>query len=146
MTHALPRWDNDALFRGVGNASTFMPSLMELQRLAQMPDWVAEAPVTHLEPVLKEAVEEDTELSWLSSHVEPDGTYLVNLTASPALNKGGIRRSVWTVLGSIAESHSLVTEKSVPEGTRFEVVTGMPDGEFAAHGHTIRLVLSGSPG
>ena len=141
MAQGAPRWDDDVVGRGVGTASWLLPSLAELQRLAEQPGWVAEAPEAHLAPHLRGAADA-AGLTWLAEHVEPDGTYVVTLGLSEDANKRAIRQKVWQIIGSIAESSSHVVERSSPDGTVFEVVTGQPDGAFAAHGHTLRILIS----
>ncbi|WP_297343956.1 hypothetical protein, partial [Amnibacterium sp.] len=70
----VPRWDNDDVFRGAGTAAWLLPSLAELQRLAEEPGWVAEAPETHLAPHLRAAVDA-AGFTWLCDRIDSDGTY-----------------------------------------------------------------------
>jgi hypothetical protein len=141
MTDDLPRWDGDDVFEGVGTASWLIPSLDQLTRLAARPGWVAEAPETHLAPHLRDAVDA-AGFRWLSDRVDSEGTYEVTLGLDPRATRRAARREAWVVIGSVAEQTSHVVERDLPEGTVFEVVTGAPDGAFAGHGHTVRLIIS----
>ncbi|MCU1472164.1 MAG: hypothetical protein JWQ92_232 [Amnibacterium sp.] len=102
---------------------------------------MAEAPETHLAPHLRAAVDA-AGFTWLSDRIESDGTYAVTVGVSRSVNKRATRQRVWQIIGSIAESSSHVVERTSPDGAVFEVVTGEPDGAFAAHGHTLRLEIS----
>jgi hypothetical protein len=50
-----------------------------------------------------------------------------------------VRAAVRALVGSFAEERSYVRER---DGGLFDVVTGIVDGPFAPHGHTLRLRVS----
>ena len=52
-----------------------------------------------------------------------------------------LRQAAWTILGCIAELSSHVRESREDGGVTFDVVTGSPQGRFAPHGHSVRLVI-----
>ena len=56
---------------------------------------------------------------------------------------GEIRRSIYALVGSVAESASYVRQRRGAGGKlTFEFVTGELGGRFAPHGHTVRFVIA----
>ena len=48
-----------------------------------------------------------------------------------------LRADAYALIGSFAESTTHVAQRSDGDRVVFEVATGQPDGEFAAHGHLV---------
>ncbi|MFC0679995.1 hypothetical protein ACFFGH_19340 [Lysobacter korlensis] len=141
MTEA--RWDDDAEFAGIADASMFVAPLEQLRQLASSPNWIAEEPGTHLGPGLRSAAEA-AGLSWLSDGVTEEGVYEVALAIDRAANRKQTREAAWRVIGAAAEVNSHIAEHGSEDTTVFDVVTGMTPGSthFATHGHTLRVVVS----
>ena len=133
------RWDTDERGEGVADARATLPALEELARLAGTERWVAEDPEAHLLPGLRERIEING-LSLDEVKVEGDGVLRVRLTSGTRLSRREIRQSVWSILGGAVEMTTHVRERNEGDVVRFDVVTGTtPDGEFATHGHTLRI-------
>ena len=62
-------------------------------------------------------------------------------------NRRDIRTAMFVLIGSIAESITVIHELPAEAGRQVEVVTGLvgPDSPFATHGHTVRFRLTVSP-
>ena len=138
-----PRWDGDDRFAGVGDARQHLGALEQLSRLAGTAEWIAEDPGSHLGQHVREAAAE-AGLRWVDDAVLEDATYEVRLSVPAELDRRRLRRAAWRLIGAIAESSTHVREQRSGNVVTFGVLTGMPhdsDG-FAAHGHTVRLVLT----
>jgi hypothetical protein len=61
----------------------------------------------------------------------------------PDDSRRDIRRRAWALVGTIAEPTAIVREHRDGNTVVLEVVTGVPEGsgQFASHGHTLRLTL-----
>ena len=147
------RWDDDERGEGVADASQFAEGASELIAAMRRPNWVAEEPELHLLPHLRRACEA---LSFriLEAHTSDDGVYDVQLCwTGDEVGVGALRASIFSLLGSIAESSSYIRQRrnGTDDGSigmlTFEVVTGMVDElPFKPHGHTLRLsVTAASP-
>ncbi|MFL5967054.1 MAG: hypothetical protein ACJ747_10930 [Gaiellaceae bacterium] len=136
------RWDDDERGRGVGDAGAYAAGASELVEAMDAPGWVAENPDAHLLPHLAAACEA-LPLALRASRTSGDGTFEVELEWRGAPGVGEIRRGIYALVGSIAESASYVRQRRDAEGElTFEVVTGELDGRFAPHGHTVRFVIT----
>jgi hypothetical protein len=140
------RWDTDDRFTGVADASAFAAAVEELADLARRPGWVAEEPEVHLVPHLRGAQVAGLRLSgW---HTGEDGVLEAVAEHRAGESRRGLRRQAWALLGEIAEPAASVRERTDGDSVIFEVVTGIPGGgQFASHGHTVRLTLrpAGTP-
>lgn len=134
------RWDNDERGHGVGTASAHLPAINELAELAGLPDWITEDPEAHLLPGLRRGAEA-VGLTITSFVTNPDGLFVVHVKGAGERSRRDVRQAAWSMLGAVAEPVALVTESRDEDGTTFEVVTGNPQGTFATHGHTLRLVV-----
>lgn len=134
------RWDTDTRGQGVGDARTGVPAIQQLVELANSLNWVTEDPEAHLLPGLQRAGE-GSGLTLTTATVESDGALTIQLTASRMLTRREIRQAVWAILGGVAELSTFVRETGAAETVSFDVVTGVApgDGQFASHGHTLRL-------
>ena len=134
------RWDTDARFVGVTDASAFAAAIEELAALARRPGWVAEQPEAHLVPHLLSAGVAGLRL--LDCTIGDDGVLNVAAECGPDASRHDIRRLAWTLMGTVAEPAASVREHREGDGVVFDVVTGIPEGgPFASHGHTIRLTV-----
>jgi hypothetical protein len=135
------RWDTDDQFAGVADASVFAAAIGELAALARRPGWVTEEPEVHLVPHLRGASAEG--LRRLDYRTGDDGVLDVTAEYSPDDSRRDIRQRAWTLIGTIAEPTASVREHRDGNTVVFEVVTGVPEGsgQFASHGHTLRLTL-----
>ena len=143
----LRRWDTDERGHGVGTAGAYLPAINKLAELAALPDWVSEDPEDHLLPGLRRGAEA-AGLTITSFTTNPDAMFIVHFKGAGERSKREVRQAVWSIIGSIAETSALVTEKRDADGVVFDVVTGTPDGvgPFATHGHTLRLVVDSATG
>jgi hypothetical protein len=135
------RWDGDTRGRGVADATAFVDGAVELVASMRSPDWVAEEPESHLLPHLREA-SEGLPLSLEEERTLEDGTFEVELrwTGEDA-GIGQIRRAVYALVGSVAETATYVRQRRDDSSATFEVVTGIigEDAHFEPHGHALRL-------
>ena len=135
------RWDTDARRHGVADARASLPAIRELEELAATPDWVAEDPESHLMPHLRSGFDA-AGMTITAFAVEASGLLTVRVRAS-ARRPAELRSAMWAVLGEVAELSSHVRESHAGELVVFEVVTGVPPGgEFATHGHTLRIEVA----
>jgi hypothetical protein len=138
---AFLRWDGDIRGRGVGEAGAFANGAEELVEAMRSADWVAEEPEVHLLPHLRAAVE-PLPLELRETRVLDDGTFEVELTwTGNEAGTGEVRRSVYVLVGSVAETATYVRQRRGDDGLTFELVTGSigDDARFAPHGHAVRL-------
>jgi hypothetical protein len=140
MTSLRPRWDTDTRYEGIADASAMAADVERLLEAMQRPGWVTEDPDAHLLPHLERACAGDGS-PWmlLDQRLEAEGVYVVELRhADP--DRSGVERDAVRLLSVIAEHTFHV--RTVNART-YDCVTGMldADGEFASHGHLIRLVV-----
>jgi hypothetical protein len=134
------RWDIDERGRGVASAESAVPDLDRLRAAMLEPDWVTEDPDAHLLPhVRRMCVERGWELTRADV---ADAVLEVEVSAS-ATTVRTPREAAFALLGTFAEASTHVVERSPDVGKDVEifVTTGMleGDGEFAPHGHTVRI-------
>jgi hypothetical protein len=139
----MQRWEGDSKGAGVGDASRFIEGVQQLEEAMQQKAWVAEDPQLHLLPHLMEACERpDSLLTLESTDLAEDGTYMVTLgLREPDTSVGRQRSAVFAMLGEVAETATYVRQRRTETGLSFEVVTGILDGQFAPHGHTLLIRL-----
>lgn len=141
------RWDPDERGIGVGDARAHLGVLDALRRAAVQPGWVAEEPESHLLPHLVRHAAEDSPWVIASTATEADGTFVVDARwAGPAdADRRTIRAAAFGLIGAVAETSTGIHERRGPDGVTFDVVTGVLPGEteFATHGHTVRLRITG---
>jgi hypothetical protein len=138
-----PRWEGDERGYGISDAAALVPGAEELLAAMRESDWVAEQPEEDLLPHLQRACEQ-LPLELAAWGVADDATFEVELrwNGEPGAI-GAIREAVFALAGSIAESASYLRQRR-GEALEFELVTGMlaSDGEFAPHGHAVRLRIA----
>lgn len=139
------RWDSDTRFTGVGDATAVRAAVGALHEICSRPGWVAEDADVHLGLHLRRAcAQEGSPWRWLGGEQQSDGTYVVDLAHRSDDLHAAYRNAV-ALLATIAENS--VAVRRVDRST-VEAVTGMlpGDGDFAAHGHTVRLRIVPDPG
>jgi hypothetical protein len=143
------RWEGDERGDGVADAATFLDGATELIAAMRRPNWVAEQPDLHLLPHLEQACK-PLPLEILAARTMEDGTYEVQLDwRGDESGVGGIRATIFSLLGEIAEPSTYVRQHRTDPGggsgvaLTFDVVTGIVDDvPFKPHGHTLRLTVA----
>jgi hypothetical protein len=140
VTSLRPRWDIDTRYEGIADASAMTHDVERLLDVMRRPNWVTEDPDAHLLPHLRRTCAADgSPWTLLADRLEADGVYVVELRhADP--ESGDVGRDAIRLLSVIAEH--VFSVRTVDAAT-YDCVTGMldGDGEFASHGHLIRLVV-----
>jgi len=110
--------------------------------LAASGGWIAEEPELHLLPHL-EAATATGPLAIRATTTDSDGTFVVELAwvAEGEPRRRDVRAALFVLIGTIAESITVIHEVPAEGGRRLEVLTGLvgADSPFATHGHTVRL-------
>jgi hypothetical protein len=135
------RWRDDTTGRGVGDATAFVDGAVELVDSMRTPDWVAEEPEAHLLPHLREAAE-GLPVALDATRTLDDGTFEIELTwTGEEAGVGEIRRAVYALVGSVAETATYVRQRRDDGSATFELVTGIigEDAHFEPHGHAVRF-------
>jgi hypothetical protein len=145
-TRVAPRWEGDERGDGVADATSFAADAGELLAAMRRPNWVAEQPELHLLPHLQRAVSA-LPFEIVEASTSEDGAYHVQLRWTgnePGI--GEVRAAVFSAIGSFAEASSYVRQRRGGPDEHaflvFDVVTGILDGRFAPHGHTLRIHVS----
>ena len=139
------RWDGDERGEGVADAAAFAAGAEALLDAMRARNWVAEEPEAHLLPHLRRSLE-SLPLELLEARTSGDGSFDVDLRWTGERRRlGHARAAVFALVGSFAESATYVHQRSDDGVVRFEIVTGMLEGEsaFAPHGHTLRIGVAG---
>lgn len=139
------RWDGDERGEGVADAAAFAIGAGELVEIMRRPRWVAENPEIHLFPHIERACA-TLPLRVERSGVARDGVFELELVwTGEGRSVGQSREAVFALVGSFSESATYVRQRrcgSEADRLVFEVVTGfLDDAAFAAHGHTVRIML-----
>ena len=138
MTAERRRWDVDERFVGVADAEFVAEDIRRLLKAAASRGWVTEDAEAHVGVHLKQVCDDPASpWHWVSGHQDPDGVFVVDLEHTSTGEWDSWRDAV-ALLAQVAESSFFV--RRVEPGT-YACVTGMleGDGEFATHGHTVRL-------
>jgi hypothetical protein len=138
--HGGRRWDTDERFTGVADAAPAVPALERLLAACRAPGWVTEdAHAHHGDKQRHECETPGSPFRWHSERQDGDGVLVVELTTGLGPHEA-FRRSV-ALLAVVAESSFAVRRTG---RWAVECVTGMldGDGEFATHGHTVRLEIT----
>src|SRR5207244_10175270 len=105
------RWDDDERGEGVADASQFVDGVSGLIAAMRHPTWVAEQPETHLLPHLARACQE-LPFRIVDARTSEDGAYDVRLAwMGDEAGVGVVRASIFSLLGSIAESSSYIRQR-----------------------------------
>jgi len=133
------RWDIDERFVGVADAAPAVPALERLLSACRTPGWVTEDADAHVGVHLRRACDAaGSAFRWLGAEQTDDGVLVVRLATT--LGPHDTFRAAVALLAVVAES-AFAVRRSGP--WTVECVTGMldHDGEFATHGHTVRLEI-----
>jgi uncharacterized protein YihD (DUF1040 family) len=134
------RWDIDERGRGVASAASAVPDLERLRIAMLEPDWVAEDPDLHLLPHIERLC---AERGWNISRSDVVDAVLEVDVDTPRGTAASPREAAFAIVGTFAEASTHVVERSPDVGKSVEIhaTTGMleGDGEFAPHGHTVRI-------
>ncbi|MCW3042726.1 MAG: hypothetical protein JWL57_884 [Actinobacteria bacterium] len=132
------RWDTDQGAIGTTEARVAVAPLLRLLEACLRPGWVTEDPGTYVGLALRHQCETlECPWRWVGEAQDGDGVYVVDVEHVPASD-----HQLWEdaicLLSAVAEDSFHV--RRVDRRT-VECVTGMldGDGEFASHGHAIRL-------
>jgi hypothetical protein len=126
---------------GVGDAVSVVPEIHRLLDACRDAGWVAESAATYLGVSLRDACERpDSPWAWIEGVQEADGSYVVDLHYAQVPDPQ-LWPDLMVLLSVIAEDSFFV--QRLDERT-VVCVTGTlsGQGEFAPHGHTLRLRLS----
>ena len=144
------RWDDDERGEGVADASQFAEGASELIAAMRRPNWVAEEPGCTFCHTSDTPARCSRFASWTQTFPMTARTTCSSVGRGTS-RVGAIRASIFSLLGSIAESSSYIRQRGTstndgPNGMlTFEVVTGMVDEmPFKPHGHTLRLSVATS--
>jgi hypothetical protein len=133
------RWDTDERFVGIASGRAAVPPVRALVDHCERGGWITEDPDAHLLPHLRRACERpDSVWRLREAALQDDGVYLVRVDY---MGHGDVVRDAVRLLSVIAEPAFFVRKV----GTKvIDCVTGVldGDGEFASHGHLVRLQLS----
>ena len=137
------RWDIDTRLVGIADAQPVARDIQRLWEICAQPGWVTEDADAHVGFHLRSACESPSSpWRWVHGSQGDDGVYVVDLEHTRSTNE-----DVWPdaiVLLSTMAEHSFHVRR-VDERT-IDCVTGMlsGDGDFATHGHTVRLRIARS--
>jgi hypothetical protein len=140
VTSLRPRWDVDTRYEGIADASAMVADVERLLDAMRRPNWVTEDPDAHLLPHLERAcVADGSPWTLIEDRLEADGVYVVELRHA-APDSSDVGRDAVRLLSVIAEH---VFSVRTVDAVTYDCVTGMldGDGEFASHGHLIRLLV-----
>jgi hypothetical protein len=143
------RWDTDERGRGIGDAQAFVDGAAELMKAMQTSDWVAEDADAHLLPHLERACA-SLPLELVHAETTPDAAFEISVAWTGSEGAvSAVHESTFALIGSIAESATYIRHRRTDRAELvFDVVTGMLQGDtqFASHGHTLRVRVSGALG
>lgn len=148
------RWEGDDRGRGIGDAARLVAGAGELVDAFRQADWVAEEPAVHLLPHVEAWCESDRRLTLTDAYSDNAEAYILEFEWGGAPGSvGKVRATVFSLIGSFAESATYVRQRRVAgdgDGRavklQFEVGTGelAPDSTFASHGHVVVINVSGA--
>ena len=143
MTTPRSRWDGDERGRGIAYGTAHAPHVCRLLEAMASPGWVAEDPDAHLLPTLGSACREAGS-PWTLLSTRLDGAVFEVALAwdREGSGIGRLRADVNALIGSVAEGSGHVRQHMTDGEIRYEVTTGMLDGDsgFSGHGHRSRRV------
>ncbi|MFE5826676.1 hypothetical protein ACFQ7B_33675 [Streptomyces erythrochromogenes] len=134
------RWDIDQRFTGIASGQALAPGVKRLAEVLDREGWVTEDPEAHLLHHLKRICDEPGSRWHLrDARLQEDGVYEVDVEPPAGLQAAELSiRDAIMLLAPVAEAS--FAARQVDRST-IECVTGMldGDGDYAAHGHLIRL-------
>ena len=138
MATVRPRWDNDERGHGMADGWAHVPYLRRLLEAMASPGWVAEDPDAHLLPKLSAACQEaGSPWTLLSTRLDGAVYELALAWDREGSGIGRLRADVNALIGSVAEGSGHIRQHMTDGEIRYEVTTGMLDGDsgFSGHGH-----------
>ena len=135
------RWDIDERRVGVADAAPMAGDVRRLLDAMGQSGWVTEDAYAHLGKYLRALCEQSgASFRWLSEVQGSDGVYEVELGGPDGMKSAEFLRAAIRLLSRVAEMSFHVRQR---DDWTVECVTGQldGDGDFATHGHTIRLRL-----
>ncbi|HSL75697.1 MAG TPA: hypothetical protein VK867_02045 [Candidatus Limnocylindrales bacterium] len=135
------RWDIDARFVGVADASAASTDIERLLSMTSVPGWVTEDALDHLGPSCTAAAEMlGIELARMEV---VDDVLEIDIPEATREEPRAPRIVAYGLIGSFAESTTHVRETREDGAVVLDVVTGVLPGDsaFATHGHLARVRL-----
>ena len=130
-----------------------MPGASELVTAFRDTAWVAERPEIHLRPHVEAWCERDRRLAVNDAYIDDRHSYVLDVEwQGPPACVGEARATVFSLIGSVAESATYVRQRRVADGVdgseerlQFEVCTGALafDASFEPHGHVVVINVAG---
>jgi hypothetical protein len=126
----------------VASAAAGVPDLDRLRAAMLEPDWVAEEPEAHLLPHVRRLC---AERGWSVERADVVDDVLEVEVAVPGARGGDLEIAGFALIGTFAESSTHVVHRRHDGATELLLTTGVLEGDavFAAHGHVVRLRLTG---
>ena len=130
---------------GIADGTPLIGSLDAMSSAMRDPGWVTEDPVAHLGPKLEAWLAEQGQGRWTNAAFAVEERWLV---VSAEWNRADgrmrdLRADAFALIGSFAEDVAHVVQRRAGGIVEFEVATGQAAGDFAAHGHLVRLRVTG---
>jgi hypothetical protein len=130
---------------GVSDGSPLIGSLDSMSSAMRDPGWVTEAPLAHLGQKLEAWLAEQSQGRWTNVELATEESWLV-VSAVWDRRDGrmrDLRADAFALIGSFVEDVAHVVQRRVGRFLEFEVATGQDTGDFAPHGHLVRLRATG---
>jgi hypothetical protein len=146
------RWDGDDRGQGIGDATQLISGASDLVAAFGEPSWVAEQPELHLLPHIEAWCRGDRRLELIGAHADGTAFVLELKWHGPTGSVGAARATVFSLIGSFAESATYVRQRRVASNgdgpgmkLRFGVGTGelAQDARFDPHGHVVVINVAG---
>lgn len=136
------RWDSDDRRLGVADAGALVPQLDRLRKAMLAEGWVAEEPEQHLLPHVRRLCEER---GWKLARAEVEDAVLCVDVVVAGSDRPARLTAAYALLGTFAEPATFVRQAEARGAFELELATGVlaGDSEFAPHGHTVRIRVSG---
>ena len=137
------RWEGDERRIGIGSGESVAPYLTSFLGAIGADSWLTEDPTRHLGPKLEEWLAGPGAALWNleSVHDTDDGWLEIRAVWRRAGRARDLRADVAALVGSFAEAQTMLVTVGSGLSATFVVATGQPStGEFAAHGHLVRVV------
>jgi len=144
VTEQRRRWDGDERRTGVRSGHPEVGTIANLTTPMARDGWLTEDPIEHLGPKLQEWLDAHGDGPWRVESLSLDNDWLV--VDARWLRHGRrreLRADAYALIGALTESTSFIEQRHEAGVLVYEVATGQPDGEFAAHGHLVRVRIHG---
>jgi hypothetical protein len=130
---------------GLADGTPLTGSLDAMSSAMRDLGWVTEEPVAHLGPKLEAWLGEQGQGRWTNVALATEERWLV---VSAEWNRADgrmrdLRADAFALIGSFVEDAAHVVQRRAGGVVEFEVATGQDTGDFAPHGHLVRLRVTG---